>query len=159
MKTLVIIPTLLLDCSFSAPLAWMFAKHADRVKGVYGFELTRDMVLEHEQFIVELNWFVELHEFGLIVDFIRRNNRSAKILFGGMYAGIRHREIFQRYDVDHFILGDNELPIGLFVESVAPREIPNCVGRDFANPISYAFTEDQYGDLDFDLSRFPSYFK
>jgi hypothetical protein len=159
MKTLVIIPTLLLDCSFSAPLAWMFAKHADRVKGVYGFELTRDMVLEHEQFIVELNWFVELHEFGLIVDFIRRNNRSAKILFGGMYAGIRHREIFQRYDVDHFILGDNELPIGLFVESVAPREIPNCVGRDFANPISYAFTEDQYGDLDFDLSWFPSYFK
>ena len=158
-KTLIVIPTLLLDCSFSAPLAWMFAKHTDRVKGVYGFELTRDMVLEHEQFIIDLNWFVALHEFGLIVDFIRTHNRSAKILFGGMYAGIRYQDIFQRYDVDYFILGDNELPIQLFVECVAPQKIPNCVGREFVNPISYTFTEEQYGHLDFDLSWFPSYFK
>src|SRR5512142_968099 len=114
MPTLVIVPTLMLDCSFSAPLAWMFAGCPEEVRGVYGFELTPELVRSHERFIVELSWFIELHEFSLIVEFIRAHNPAAKILFGGMYAGIVPPEIFRRTPVDYFIRGDNELPIRLF---------------------------------------------
>ena len=159
MPTLVIVPTLMLDCSFSAPLAWMFAPCPERVKGVYGFELTRELVEAHDRFIVELSWFIELHEFGLIVDFIRAHNPGAKILFGGMYAGITYPEIFRRYPVDYFIRGDNELPVRLFVEGEAPERIPNLTGRRFENPLGYCFTERDYDGLDFDLSWFPGYLR
>jgi hypothetical protein len=159
MTTLVVVPTLMLDASFSAPLAWMFSACSNQVKGVYGFELTSDLVRAHQRFIVELSWFIGLHEFGLIVDFIRRHNPSAEILFGGLYAGIQYREILRQYPVDYFIAGDNEQPIRRFVEGVPARDIPNCVGRDFANPQSYVFTPDEFSNLDFDLSWFPSYFK
>jgi len=159
MTTLVVVPTLMLDCSFSAPLAWMFSGCAGRVRGVYGFELTREMVVAHDRFIVELNWFIELQEFGLVVAFIRKHNPAASILFGGMYAGIHYPEIFRRYDVDYFILGDNELPVRRFVEGGLPRDIPNFLGRDFENAVDYVFTEAEYGSLDFNLEWFPSYFK
>jgi hypothetical protein len=159
MATLVVVPTLMLDGSFSAPLAWMFSGCADRVSGVYGFELDRELVLAHDRFIVELSWFIEIHEFGLIVAFIRRHNPAAEILFGGMYAGIHYREILRRHAVDYFIRGDNEEPIRQFVGGVPAREIPNCVGRDFENPIDYLFRESDYAGLDFDLDWFPGYFR
>ncbi len=159
MKTLVVIPTLMLDCSFSAPLAWMFSKHVEHVEGVYGFELTKDLVQKHDQFIVELNWFIQLHEFGLIVDFIKTHNKFAKILFGGMHAGICFAEIFKRYEVDYFICGDNEGPIQQFLQAEDPKKIANFVGRTFQNPITYSFSEEQYCTLDFNLDWFPGYFK
>ncbi len=158
-RTLVVVPTLMLDCSFSAPLAWMFAPCPDRVRGVYGFELTRELVLAHDRFVVELSWFIELHEFGLIVDFIRAHNPGAEILFGGMYAGIVYPEIFRRYRVDYFIRGDSELPLRLFVEGEAPERIPNLSGRGFENPLGYVFTERDFDGLDFDLSWFPGYLR
>jgi hypothetical protein len=159
MSTLVVVPTLMLDASFSAPLAWMFSGCAAKPRGVYGFELDRELVAAHDRFIVELNWFIELHEFGLITDFIRRHNPKAEILFGGMYAGIHHAEILRRHPVDYFILGDNEGPVRSFVAGVPARQIPNCVGRDFQNSISYVFTEREYATLDFDLDWFPGYAK
>jgi len=155
--TLVVIPTLMLDGSFSAPLAWMFAPCPDRVRGVYGFELTRELVEAHHRFVVELSWFIELHEFGLIVDFIRAHNPAAEILFGGMYAGIVYPEIFRRYRVDYFIRGDNELPLRLFVEGEAAERIPNLTGRRLENPLGYIFGERDFDGLDFDLSWFPGY--
>jgi hypothetical protein len=159
MATLVVVPTLMLDGSFSAPLAWLFSGCAERVRGIYGFELTRELVQRHDRFIVELNWFIELHEFGLLVDFIRRHNPSATILFGGMYAGMHYPELMRRYAVDCFIQGDNELPIRRYLEGAPLRDIPNCVGHDFANPVGYVFTEPDYAELDFDLDWFPSYFR
>lgn len=158
MTTLVVVPTLMLDASFSAPLAWMFSGCAGKVKGVYGFELTAELVVAHDRFIVELNWFIALHELGLIVDFIRRHNPHAEILIGGMYAGIHYPELLRRYSVDYFILGDNEVPVRSFVAGLPAREIPNLVGRDFQNPLDYVFTEAEYGGLDFDLDWLPSYF-
>ena len=157
-KALVVIPTLMLDASFSAPLAWMFSYHRERVEGIYGFELTIDKARAHERFIVELNWFVELHEFGLLVNFLRTHNPEAEILFGGMYASINPDEIFRRYPVDLFIQGDNEKPIQHYLEGRPPREIPNFQGRGFRNPISYIFAEEDYLDLDLNLDWFPSYF-
>jgi len=159
MNLLVIIPNTMHNYSFSAPLAWMFSQHVHQVKGIYGFELTRELARDYEYFIIELNWFIELKEFGLLVEFIKKNNNKAKILFGGLYASLKYQEIFKRYDVDFFIRGDNELPIKMFLESISPGKIPNFVGRNFENPIDYIFREEDYRELDFNLDWFPSYFK
>ena len=43
MRCLVIIPTNLMPESFSAPLAWLFGRHADKVHGVYANQLTVSM--------------------------------------------------------------------------------------------------------------------
>ncbi|MGD2085172.1 MAG: hypothetical protein PVH61_03215 [Candidatus Aminicenantes bacterium] len=159
MKCLVIIPTTMHNYSFSAPLAWMFSQHLNHVKGVYGFELTEELTSGYEYFIIELNWFIELNEFCLLVEFIKKNNKNAKILFGGLYAALKYKEIFRMYDVDYFIRGDNELPIKMLLESVPPEKIPNFVGKNFENPITYVFKEEDYQQMDFNLDWFPSYFR
>ena len=158
-KTLVVIPTLMLDASFSAPLAWMFSRHVNQVEGIYGFELTTEKVRQHERFIVQLNWFIELHEFGLLLNFIRTHNPRAQILFGGMCSSIYADEIFRRFPVDFTIQGDNELPIQRYLDGIPPRAIPNFRGREFVNPIEYVFAEEDYLDLELNLDWFPSHFR
>ena len=159
MKCLVIVPTTMHNYSFSAPLAWMFSLHPGKVTGIYGFELTTELVMSYDYFIIELNWFIELKEFRLLVEFIKKNNKNAKILFGGLYAALKYPEIFKRYSVDYFIRGDNELPISMFLDSVKPEKIPNFTGRNFENPIEYVFKEEDYKNLEFNLDWFPSYFR
>lgn len=149
----------MLEASFSAPLAWMFSRHAHRVEGIYGFQLTAEKVRQHERFIVQLNWFIELHEFGLLVNFIRTNNPRAQILFGGMYASICADEVFRRFPVDFIIQGDNELPIQQYLDGIPPRAIPNFRGREFTNSIEYVFAEEDYLTLDLNLDWFPSHFR
>lgn len=105
MQTLVIIPSLMCKFSFSAPLAWLFSDNIDKVKGIYGFQLNTTIVKQYKSFIVELNWFVELYEFALIVEFIKKHNPDSVIMFGGLYSQIKYKEIFQRYPVDYFIKG------------------------------------------------------
>ncbi|HYD43400.1 MAG TPA: hypothetical protein VEB43_21390 [Anaeromyxobacter sp.] len=150
MKTLVVIPSLMHKYSFSAPLAWLFGKDLDKVEGVYSAALTPEKVRGFDQFIVELNWFIELFEFGLVVEFIKRHNPSAKILFGGLFSQLKYREIFARHPVDYFIKGDAELPMRQFLARVDPRQIPNLVGRDFENPQTYKFSAEEFRDLEFD---------
>jgi hypothetical protein len=147
----------MLEGSFSAPLAWLFSRHAGRVRGVYGFELTEALVREHDQFIVELNWFIGLHEFGLVVAFIRAVRPDARIIFGGLYGAFQHAEVMRRHPVDGFIQGDNELPIRDFLDGVDLRAIRNFMGRGFCNPVTYRFQEPDYLDLEFDLDWIPSY--
>jgi hypothetical protein len=137
----------------------MFSCHLEQVEGIYGFELTAEKARQHERFIVQLNWFIELHEFGLLVNFIRTHNPRAEILFGGMYASICPDEIFRRFPVDLTIQGDNELPIQQYLEGTPVRDIFNFRGRDFANPIGYVFAEEDYLRLDLNLDWFPSYFR
>lgn len=157
MNCLVIIPTTGDEFAVSAPLAWMFSKHLDKVKGIFGFQLTKEIVINNDLFIIELNWFFELAEFKLLVEYIKQNNRNAKILFGGLYAALKYKEIFQLLDVDYFIQGDNELPIQMLLDSVNPEEIPNITGKNFENPVSYVFKENDYYNLEFSLDWFPSY--
>ena len=159
MKTLVIIPTNIFDCSFSAPVCWLFSKHTNNTKGIYGFELTKDYVQNYESFILELNWFTELEEFIRIVNFIKLHNKDSKILFAGLYAALKYKEIFKKFDVDYYIKGDNELPIQQYLDGVSPEKIPNFVGKNFENSIDYRFEEKNYLDLEFNLDWFPSYFK
>ena len=157
MKTLVVIPTLMLAGCFSAPLAWLFSRHVGRVRGVYGFELTEALVRSHDQFIVELQWFIGLHEFGLVVSFIRALRPDARIVFGGMYGALQHVEVMRRHPVDGFFQGDNEVPIRDFLDGRDLRDIPNAVGRGFRNPVTYRFREEDYRELEFDLDWIPSY--
>ena len=157
MNALVVIPALIHKYTFSAPLAWLFGHHSDRVKGVYSSDLNRQLVRQYDFFIVELNWFIELYEFGLIVRFIRRHNRKARILFGGMHSQLRYREIFGAFDVDYFIKGDNELPIARLLEGDDPHSIPNMVGRDFENEHSWCFRREDFSGLEFNLDWFPDY--
>lgn len=157
MRALVVIPSLLLKYSFSAPLAWLFSSHVDRVRGIYSFEITKDAVKEHDLFIIELNWYVQLREFLLLVAFIKRHNKKAKILFGGLFSQLKYKELFRMCDADYFIRGDNEVPIQMLLDSKDPHTIPNMVGRDFENPVSYFFREEDFGSLDFNLDWFPSY--
>jgi len=70
--------------SFSAPLAWLFSDNIDKVKGIYSSGLNTTIVKQYKSFIVELNWFVELHEFTLIVEFIKKHNPDSVIMFGGL---------------------------------------------------------------------------
>ena len=135
MKCLIIIPTTMHNYSFSAPLTWMFSKHTDKVTGIYGFELTEELVKSYDFFIIELNWFIELFEFQLLTEYIKKNNKNAKILFGGLYAALKYKEIFPRCDVDYFIQGDNELPIEMLLQDENPAAIPNLVGKNFENQI------------------------
>lgn len=159
MQCLVIIPTTMNNYSFSAPLAWMFSNYSDKVKGIFGFQLTEELVKSYHFFIIELNWFIELAEFKLLVEYIKEKNKDAKILFGGMYSSLKYKEIFKQYDVDYFIQGDTELPIEMFLDSINPKKIPNFIGKDFENPVTYVFKEEYYKDIDFNLDWFPSYFK
>ena len=81
-------------------------------------------------FIIELNWYLELHEFTLVVDYIATHRPDAKILFGGLFATLMHRRIFQELPVHYHIKGDNELPMRLLLEGTPPREVPNLVGLE-----------------------------
>jgi hypothetical protein len=157
MQTLVVIPSLMHKYSFSAPLAWLFSDHVDRVKGMYSFALTKDIVKQYSRFIVELNWFIELYEFELIARFIKQHNPRAVILFGGSHSQIKYREIFQHAPVDYFIKGDNEVPLKQFLDGVDPRTIPNMVGRDFENEQTYVFRQSDFQALEFSLAWFPEY--
>jgi len=137
MNCCVVIPTTKsnYEQGFSAPLAWLFSGYENRVRGIYSVDLTPSAVESFDTFIVELNWFTTLHEFEKIVKFIREYQPRALILFGGLFAQIHYERIFQQYEVDYFIRGDNELPMKLFLEGCKPSLIPNMVGRDFENPI------------------------
>ncbi len=161
MKFLIIIPVTKVnyETGFSAPLAWLFSKHTDRISGIYSFELTEEHIKSFNIFIIELNWYVELYEFTLIVDFIKKRNKEAKILFGGLFASMFYRKIFKNFDVDYYIKGDNELPLEMFLTGKSPKEIPNFIGRDFEQEITYTFKGEDFKDLEFNLDWFPSYFK
>ncbi len=157
METLIIIPITMHNFSFSAPVSWLFSRNADSVKGIFGFELNIDLIKKYQSFIIELNWFIELKEFGIIVKNIKKHNRKAKILFGGLFASLKYKEIMAKFDVDYHIRGDNELPMHLYLNGEKPEGIPNMTGRNFANDISYRFEESEFGSLSFDLDWFPSY--
>lgn len=159
MKCLVIVPTTMHNYSFSAPLAWMFSKHISQVNGIFGFQLTEEMVLKHDLFILELNWFIELAEFELLANYIKDVNPSAQILFGGLYAAIKYREIFEQYDVDFYIKGDNEVPVQMLLDGVEPEKIPNMMGLDFENPVTYRYKAEDYKDMVFNMDWFPSYYE
>lgn len=157
MRCLVIIPMNMHRYSFSGPLAWLFAKHADRVRGVYSEELTAALVRSVDHFFIELNWFTQLEEFLLVVRYVRRHNPSAKIVFGGLFATLEYREIFSIAEVDYFVKGDNEVPLDLYLSGTDPRTIPNLIGRGFENDFSYQFSAGDFDGLEFSLSWFPSY--
>ena len=157
MKSLIVIPTnVLYPESFSAPIVWLFSDHVDKVCGVYDWELTPELIREHEYFIVELNWFLQLAGFSNVINTIRQYNSGAKILFGGLYAALQYREVFSRMQVDYFIKGDNELPIKMFLDDAPIRSIPNLVGRDFENEHTYFFSSDDLKRIDYNLDWFPS---
>lgn len=141
----------------SAPLAWLFAGRAARVRGVYGHELTEADIRAHGTFVIELCWFTALYEVGLLATHIKQLNPRAEILIGGLYSQLAYREILDAYPVDYVIRGDNELPLAMFLDGADPRTIPNFVGRDFERPIEYRFAAPDYLGLDFDLSWFPQY--
>jgi len=157
MKTLVVIPSLMHKYSFSAPLAWLFSDNIDCVTGIYSYKLDKSAVMKYSSFIVELNWFIELMEFELITNFIKKHNPDSKILFGGLYSQIKYKEIFDRYPVDFFIRGDAELPMKLYLENVDPREIPNMTGRDFENEQTYIFKQEDLQKLQYDIDWIPEY--
>jgi hypothetical protein len=159
MKTLIIIPTTKTnyETGLSAPAGWLFS--SQKVYGIYGFELNKEYAISYDTFIIELNWYVELYEFIVITDFIKKHNRDARILFGGLYASLMYKTIFERYNVDYYIKGDNEYPVQMFLDDKDPEKIPNFVGRDFENEISYIFKEEDFKTLEFNLNWFPSYFK
>ncbi len=159
MKALVIFPITMHNYSFSAPACWLFSDNKEKVKGVYGFELTRELVKEYSFFIIELNWFIQLYEFSFIVNFIKDTNKNAKILFGGLYSALKYEQVFEKFDVDYFIQGDNEEPINLLLNDYPIHKIPNLISRKIQNPVSYTFKESDFKNLKFDLDWFPSYAK
>lgn len=159
-KVLVVIPlskSIQYMFGLSAPLAWLFAGRADRVRGVYGHELSEAHIREHDTFVIELCWFTALYEVGLLATHIKRINPRAKILIGGLYSQLAYRKILDSYPIDYFIRGDNELPIAMFLDGEDPRNIPNFVDREVEHPIEYRFSQDDFASLDFDLSWFPQY--
>lgn len=158
MNALVVFPITMHNYSFSAPAAWLFSKNKEKVSGVYGFDLTAELVKQYDFFFVELNWFIQLYEFTQIVAFIKKINPQARILFGGLYSALKAEELFQRLDVDFYIQGDNEEPIELLLNDYPLSQIPNLMGRNFRNPVSYRFTAADFRNLEFDLDWFPSYF-
>ncbi len=109
--------------------------------------------------ILEINWFIELYEFGQIVNFIRKHNKNCQILFGGLYAQISYKRIFKEMDVDYFIKGFSEKPMQMFLDGDEPCSIPNMVGRDFENEVTYTFKLDDYKNTQYNLDWFPDYFK
>ncbi len=158
MQTLVIIPNLMCKFSFSAPLAWLFSENIEKVKGIYSFELNTSIVKEYKSFIVELNWFIELYEFTLIIEFIKKHNPDSVIMFGGLYSQLKYKEIFQKYPVDYFIKGDAELPMKMFLNDADPRTIPNMVGRDFENEHTYICTKEELKSFHYNMDWIPQYF-
>ena len=156
-NVLVIIPSLMVKYSFSAPLAWLFSGRENQVRGIYSFEVGEAIVKEYDFFVIELMWFIQLHEFILLTRFIKKHNPSAKILFGGLFSQLKYADLFEIADVDYFIKGDNEEPIRRFLDGQDPRLIPNFVGRGFENKIGYLFSAEEYSGLEFGLEWFPSY--
>lgn len=159
-KVLVVIPlskSIQYMFGLSAPLAWLFAGRSDRVRGVYGHELSETQIRDHDTFIIELCWFTALYEVGLLAAHIKAINPRSEILIGGLYSQLAYPRILDSYPIDYFIRGDNELPIAMFLDGESPRNIPNFVGRDFERPIEYRFSSNEFAALDFDLSWFPQY--
>lgn len=159
MKVLVVIPCIKpnYEAGFSAPLAWLFSNHLDRVFGVYASELSRELINSFDVFVVELNWFTELYEFTLIVKAIKQYNRKARILFGGLFSSIAHREVFENCDVDYYVRGDAELPLRMFLDDFPVRETPNFIGRDFESKLRYVFTQKEFKEIDYAVEWFPEY--
>jgi hypothetical protein len=159
LNTLVIIPSLQHKYSFSAPLAWLFSGHTSKVRGIYSEDLHPKDLWGIDLCIVELNWFVELCEFGHIINFVRRYRKDSKILFGGLYAQLKYREVFEHFAVDYFIKGFAELPIKLLLDGKEPSDIPNLVGRDFENKTTYIPTPEELKNITYNLDWFPDYFR
>jgi hypothetical protein len=159
MNALVIIPITMHNYSFSAPLAWLFSKHKDKVKGVFAFELTENLIDEYDLFIVELNWFIQLYEFTLVVNAIKRVKPNAGILFGGLYSAIKYEELFKRLPVDYCIQGDNELPIDLLLRGCPEKEVPNLVTKNGKNKDTYIFQQCDFDNFIIDIDWIPSYLK
>ncbi|HEX3030038.1 MAG TPA: hypothetical protein VHT34_12215 [Clostridia bacterium] len=159
MNALVIIPSLQHKYSFSAPLAWLFSHHASKVRGIYSESLRPHDLSGIDLCIVELNWFIELCEFGHIVNYIRKYGKGVKILFGGLFAQLKYREIFKRYDVDLYIKGFAELPMKLLLDGKNPCDIPNMVGRDFESETTYYPTKEDLENITYNLDWFPDYFR
>jgi len=159
MKALVIIPHSKpsYELGFSAPISWLFTG-LDEVFGIFSSELTEDHIKSFDLFIIELNWHTELYEFSIIVKYIKSIKKEAKILFGGIYSQLKYKTIFEKYDIDYFIKGDNEVPIKLLLSGVDLKSIPNLVTRSFENSLEFIFKQSDYDNIDFDLSWFPSYF-
>lgn len=139
-------------------MAWLFSGYQDRVTGIYSEAVTKDILSKYDTFIVEINWFVELYEFSLITQLIKKVKPQSKILFGGLYGQLKYREIFQFAKVDYFIKGFNEKPMQRFLNGENPRDIPNFVGRDFENDTTLLLNKDDLRELIYDLSWFPDYF-
>ncbi|HEX2952759.1 MAG TPA: hypothetical protein VHR47_02100 [Bacillota bacterium] len=159
MNALVIIPSLQHKYSFSAPLAWLFSDHVSEVRGIYSEDLKPEDLAGIDLCIVELNWFIELCEFGHIIRYIRRYGKGVTILFGGLYAQLKYKEVFEHYDVDLFIKGFAELPMKLLLDGKDPSEIPNMMSRDFENETTYYPSKEELEKITYNLDWFPDYFR
>lgn len=159
MKTLVIIPNLMNKFSFSAPLAWLFSEHVHAIRGIYSYQLDRQIIKKYTSFIVELNWFIELYEFQLIVSFIKKHQPKSRILFGGLYSQLKYKKIFKLCQVDYFIKGDTEKPMKMYLNEVKPECIPNMVGRHFENEQTYVFQKEDLKHVTYNIDWFQEYLR
>lgn len=152
-NTLVVIPITkpLYSLGFSAPLAWLFSDNIDQVKGVYSFQLNKELILQYEYFIIELNWITELYEVLFIIKNIKTINKESKIMIGGLFSSIHHKKLVHDYNIDYFIKGFNELPIKMFLDGHDIRDIPNFYCKDFENDISYILSQEDWSNIKFDI--------
>jgi hypothetical protein len=141
--------------NFSAPLGWIFAGYP--IKSKYSCHIQESDMVDHDFFIVELNWVTEIYEVIQLSRWIKRVNPKAQILIGGIFSSIHYKELLRRGYADIFIKGFNELPMKMFLDGVEIKDIPNITTRDFDNPVTYVFKTEDWMNIEFDLSWNPLY--
>lgn len=159
LRTLVIFPSLCYNLSrvIPIPVVSLFVGRSKHVLGIFSYQLTPATLFSFDSFIISLGWFTQLYEVTAIIDFIRSHKKNAKILIGGLYAQLVYKTLFKKLDIDYFIKGDNEGPLDMYLEGIDPKIIPNMVGKDFENPLTYAFKKEDLGNIRYDLDWFSNY--
>jgi len=152
------------NISMSLPQQWLYSRlyKKHNIVGAFSNAPYLDKLIGMSDLIVvELNWMAELYEFMEIVNHCKKLNPKAPILFGGLFAGLHYKTIFERSPVDLFIKGDNEYPMELLFNAINQPEqwtnIPNLVTRTYENPQVYHFREENLFDIEYSLEWFQEY--
>jgi len=149
---------------FSQPLQWLFTRYYRdlNIVGVFGDDPNLKYYIQQSHtVIIELNWFYELYEFIMYLNFIKSINKKISVIGGGLFIGYHYEYLIKNTDLDYVVRGDNEYSLPLLLESLTYCKsinfIPNLVSKSFNNPIEVNY--DSLYDLKFSIEWFPTYKK
>jgi len=134
-----------------------------KIKGFFAEELADKTIRKTKIVIIDLHWFLSLYGAYILCKHIKKVNKNAIIIAGGITASEFYRILIEKFNIDFIIRGDAEIPLRALVYNLMNdldlNQVPNIAGKDnFSTNWDYCLNqkdldENNYMDIDF----FPSF--